>query len=204
MRRPRRTGRGRRWRAGTCLWGSRSRHRACEQRRSTAGQDRRCVATPALPDLLPAIELADAAPRASSSKDIELLVLRHEVAVLRRTTPKPRLNWADRALFAALIRRLPWCCTVTAWSSRRPCCGGPTPGHEEVDLPAPLRSPTPRPDDRRANRTDGPRERTWGYQRIQGELLKLGHRVGASTIRRILKWRRISDAKGSKVAGRML
>ena len=143
-------------------------------------------------------------PRASSSKDIELLVLRHEVAVLRRTTPKPRLNWADRALFAALIRRLPWCCTVTAWSSRRPCCGGPTPGHEEVDLPAPLRSPTPRPDDRRANRTDGPRERTWGYQRIQGELLKLGHRVGASTIRRILKWRRISDAKGSKVAGRML
>ena len=44
--------------------------------------------------------------RTTSSKDIELLALRHEVAVLRRTNPRPRLDWADCALFAALIRCL--------------------------------------------------------------------------------------------------
>ena len=45
--------------------------------------------------------------RSSASKDVEILALRHEVAVLRRANPKPRTDWTDRAVLAALSRLLP-------------------------------------------------------------------------------------------------
>ena len=122
-------------------------------------------------------------------------MLRHEVAVLRRANPRPRLDWADRAILAALIRllsgrprahRLVTPGTVLRWRRRLATrkwtypnrTGRPTVSAEIVMLIKQLAT----------------ENRGWGYKRIEGELLKLGHRAGASTIRRVLKTLKISPA----------
>ncbi|WP_221761292.1 hypothetical protein [Kibdelosporangium aridum] len=62
--------------------------------------------------------------RSSASKDGEILALRHEVALLRRNNPRPRLSWPDRAVLAGLARILPRACSATGWSHQERCCAG--------------------------------------------------------------------------------
>jgi len=124
------------------------------------------------------IQLLAQLARGDAAKDLEILVLRHQLAVLRRQTPRPRLEPADRALLAAVSCVLPrsrWSCffvrpeTLVRWH-RRLVAGAWT---------YPRRGPGRPPLDQEVQQLivrlarENPR---WGDQRIRGEVLRLGCR----------------------------
>ena len=89
------------------------------------------------------IQLLGLLARGDAAKDLELLVLRHQLTVLRRQTPRPRLEPADRALLAAVSRALPrarWSCffvspgTLLRWH-RRLIAGSWTYPHHQTGRP---------------------------------------------------------------------
>jgi putative transposase len=133
-------------------------------------------------------ELLALLTRGDAAKDLEILVLRHQLTVLRRQTPRPRFEPADRALLAAVSRVLPrdrWSCffvtpeTLRRWH-RRLVAGRWTYPHRGQGRP-PLDDGVQQLIVRLA--TENPR---WGYQRIKGELLRLGLGISATAIRTTL------------------
>ncbi|MCA1699391.1 MAG: helix-turn-helix domain-containing protein [Actinobacteria bacterium] len=126
--------------------------------------------------------------RSDRSKELEILVLRHELAILRRRPGRSRLQPADRAMLAALSQLLPrhvWPTfsvkpeTLLRWHrqlvARRWTYAQRSPG----------RPPLARP--RRELIVRLARENPhWGYQRIAGELKQLGLAVSATTVRKVL------------------
>jgi putative transposase len=135
------------------------------------------------------IQLLALLARGDAAKDLEIRVLRHQLTVLRRQVPRPRLQPADRALLAAVSRVLPrarWSCffvkpeTLLRWH-RRLVAGAWTYPHTGAGRPL-LHEDVQQLIVRLAK--ENPH---WGYQRIQGELLHLGVRVSATAIRTTLR-----------------
>jgi putative transposase len=127
--------------------------------------------------------------RGDAAKDLEILVLRHQLAVLRRQTPRPRLEPADRALLAAVsrvLRRSRWSCVFVQPDTllrrhRRLVAGAWTYPHRQIGRP-PLDQEVQHLIVRLAR--ENPR---WGYQRIKGELQRPGMHISATAIRSTLR-----------------
>jgi putative transposase len=129
--------------------------------------------------------------RSDRAKDAEILILRHQVAVLQHQVKAPRLSWADRAVLAALSRLLPG----SQVRQLRLIVTPRTLLRWHADLVrrhwAHPRRGTGRPRTAAAVRAlvlemvrDNP---GWGYRRIHGELAGLGHKLAPSTVWKILK-----------------
>jgi putative transposase len=146
--------------------------------------------------LCQSIQLLALLVRGDAAKDLEILVLRHQLTVLRRQVARPRLEPADRALLAAVSRVLPrarWSCFLVkpetllrwhrrlvagAWTYLPRQTGRPPLGQDVQLLIIRLARENPR----------------WGYQRIKGELQRLGVRVSATAIRTTLRCHRLDPA----------
>jgi transposase len=127
--------------------------------------------------------------RSQEFKELEIVVLRHELEILRRQTRRPELRPADRAFLAAASRLLPrkrwrslfvtpdtllrWHRQLVArrWTYAQRSPGRPRVGSEVRDLILRLARENPR----------------WGYQRIARELGGLGVPVSATTVRKLLR-----------------
>ena len=127
--------------------------------------------------------------RSDAAKDVEILTLRHEVAVLRRTNPRPTLTWVDRAVLSALSRLLPTPLRRLRLVSPRTLLRR----HRQLVTRRwtyphrqPGRPPTAAPI--RALVLRLARENpAWGYRRVHGEMCRLGHQVSEATVWRILR-----------------